>query len=156
MAVTVTVSDIIDGYPPEHAPGHKVEWMLKRIPIMQKCVQHDAGDWDGYSTDDFFNVPDDTFIKQVLVYISEAFTNSVTLTIGDGTDPDGIMDSTAIAPQAAGWKSSYNDAQPLSGGKYYATADTLDIVLGGATPTAGTIDIYVEYVRNWSELGLAP
>ena len=154
--MAITPVSIIEGLPPVQAPGMKVERMLRRIPIMKKCNRLDAGDWSGYATDDIFNVPADCFVTEVKCYIFEAFTASVTITLGDGTDPNGFLASATIDPDAVGWSSSLNDPTPYSGGKYYATADTIDIVIAGATPTAGTIDVYVEYIRDWSKLGLVP
>ena len=66
------------------------------------------------------------------------------------------MDSAAIAPQAAGMPSMKQDNQPGSGGVYmYSAKDTIDLTVAGATPAAGTIDVWVEVLFNADELGFS-
>lgn len=130
--------------PPIAAPGHDVAAMLKRIPVPIKADQLDAGDFAGFGTTQLFKVPPGFMVREIVVDITEAFTASVTMTIGDEGDPDRFMDNTVIVPTAAGMKSSKLDASPGSGGVYvYATGDTIDLVLAGATPSAGTIDVWL-------------
>lgn len=111
-------------------------------------VQVDAGDISGFDVVQLFNlnalhVP--IIVENILCDITEAFTASTTLTVGDGGDVDRFMDSTAVGPTATGTKNMNEDAQPGSSGYRYSTADTIDLVVGGVTPAAGTIDVYLFY-----------
>ncbi len=107
----------------------------------------DAGDLSGYGETQIFSVPAGSVILDIMVNITEAFSSSVTLEIGDGTAVDNFMDTTLFAPTATGTKGMKQDAQGRSGGGfYYAATDTIDISLAGATPTAGTAEIYLMYL----------
>jgi len=139
---------------PKHAPGKGVAKAARRQAVWMKAAQLDASDFSGYGTTQLVNMPADTMVTEILVNISEAFTASVTLTIGDGADVDRFLDSASIAPQTAGFKSSKQDGQPASGGHIYATADSIDLVVAGATPSAGTIDVWFSYISDVSELDL--
>lgn len=108
---------------------------------------------EGVGTNPIFSVPAGAIILDLQVIITQAFTASVTATIGDGGDADRFMDSTQFAPQTAGGKSMKQDAQPGSGGHKYAAADTIDVVIAGATPAAGTAEIFLTYLidQNYAE-----
>lgn len=122
--------------------------------IMQQVgvahVQVDAGDVTGYDIVQLFNVGAFSFpilIVDIITRITEAFTASTTLGIGDGTSTSRFLDTSAIAPTATGYASMKQDANANSPGLVYTAAETIDMVFGGATPTAGTIDIYLIYAR---------
>ena len=99
------------------------------------------------------NVPKDMIILGVATRISTAFSASVTLKIGDGDDDDCFTDSTHIAPTVAetlgvftpGFKATMIAA---AGGKQYLAADTIDIVVGGATPATGVMDVLINYIDS--------
>ena len=145
----------INTIPPKHMPGKGVVDVVRKQPFLVKAAQLDAGDFTGYGTTQMLNVPANTMVTDIFLNISEAFTASVTMTVGDGADADRFMDSTAIAPQTVGWKSMKQDAQPGSGGYIYTSADTIDLTLAGATPSAGTMDVYFSCVLNVDEIGLS-
>ena len=110
-------------------------------------VQVDDSDFPGYGLTELFSLPAGAVILDLMVNITEAFGSSVTMVLGDGTTGDLFMDSTIFAPNATGTKGMKQDAQGGSGGGYhYAAADTLDITVAGATPTAGTAEIYLQYL----------
>ena len=108
---------------------------------------------EGVGVDSIFSLPAGAIVLDLQVIITQAFTASVTATIGDGVDPDRFMDSTQFAPQTLGGKSMKQDAQPGSGGHKYAAADTIDITIAGATPAAGTAEIFLTYLidQNYAE-----
>ena len=73
---------------------------------------------------------------------------TVTATFGDGSDVDGLIaaiDSAATAGTATGTTGAYLQAgtapYAILGGKAYAAADTLDLVLGGTV--AGTEELLI-------------
>ena len=133
---------------PQHAPGDKVAEVLKRIPQIVRADRLDAGDFAGDTTIELFNVPADTMIVEVMCNISEAFTGSTTIGIGDGGSTSRFMDTTVVAPTVAAGTSSKQDLSVGSGMHHYVAADTIDLILSGATPTAGTIDVYIAYILN--------
>jgi hypothetical protein len=103
------------------------------------------------------NVPAGTLVLDVLAYTREAWTASVTLTVGDGTDADGFLASAKIAPTSAQSNGILKGmdvatAEAFSGGRLYSAADTIDVVVGGADPDAGITDFYIVYIENASEL----
>lgn len=133
---------------PEHAPGDGVAEVLKRIALHVRADRLDAADFTGDLTIELFNIPADTLIVDVYAWVSEAFTASSTLEIGDGDDTNRYLDAAALVVTTAGWKSAKQDASPGSGAYLYSTANTIDVLSDGATPTAGTLDVYVSYILN--------
>ena len=124
-------------------PGHPYVGSSPQVAYNQL----DASDFAGYATEELFNVPVGAVILDLMVNITEAFSTSVTVELGDGADPNRFMDTTLFAATAAGTKGMKQDAQPGSGGgHHYAAADTIDAVLAGATPAAGTAEFYLQYV----------
>jgi len=113
-------------------------------------VQIDAGDISGYDVVQLFNIGAFSFpilITDIITEITEAFTASTTLGIGDGTSTSRFLDTSAIAPTSTGYASMKQDGNANSPGIRYTAAETIDMVVGGATPSAGTIDIYLMYSR---------
>ena len=135
---------------PSHSSGHGVAQILNTAIIGVKADQLDAGDFAGDTTSQLFTAPAQCFVFDVILNISEAFTASTTIEIGDGVDPNRFFDTTSAAATAAGFKSMKQDTQPGSGGHVYTAQDTIDLVLSGATPTAGTIDVYLFYTLQAS------
>ena len=78
---------------------------------------------------------------------------TVTATFGDGSDVDGLIasiDSSATAGTATGAAGAYlqSGTTPFTilGGKAYAAADTLDLVLGGTVAGTEELIIIIERV----------
>lgn len=99
-----------------------------------------------------FQVPAGTFVHTVGTVVYQAMDGSPTLTIGDGDDTDGYLDSTDIAPGTAGSvttpaiKLSEDGGNPYANGKYYAVADTIDAVwVIGTSPTTGVLKGFITY-----------
>ena len=76
---------------------------------------------------------------------------TVTATFGDGSDVDGLIaaiDSAATAGTATGTVGAYLQAgtapYAILGGKAYAAADTLDLVLGGTVAGNEELIIVIE------------
>jgi hypothetical protein len=109
-----------------------------------------GADQDTY---ELFSVPANTLVLDVFSLTTEAWTASVTITVGDGTDADGFLASAKIAPQsdvATGLvsRTSKATAEAFAGGKLYESADTIDAVVAGANPDAGKTDFYILYIEN--------
>lgn len=99
---------------------------------------------------ELFGVPAGTFIERVATSVAIAWTTSVTITIGDGTQAAGFMASADIAPQTAVTtgvlvSSIGAAAEAYVNGRYYAAADTIDATIAGATPAAGELNVWVVY-----------
>jgi len=104
-----------------------------------------------------FNIPANCLVLEVLAYTHTAWTTSVTMNIGDGTDTDGFLATAKIAPTSAQTNGIVKStaaatAEAFAGGKLYTSADTIDAVIGGATPVVGQTDVYIKYIENVSAL----
>lgn len=98
-----------------------------------------------------FNVPAGMMVLDVFSIVNTAFTTSLTANIGDGDDTDGWLATAKVAPTTAVTtgihkRSTLPTAEAYAGGKVYAAADTIDVLIGGATPAAGQMDVYVLYL----------
>lgn len=88
----------------------------------------------------------------VSVYIPELFAGGTPLLDVGDSDPDGWIDQLEITATTAGTYSGVAAAYAVTG-KYYASADTIDVVVS-ASLTAGTAYIIVQYY-DLSDLDLA-
>lgn len=99
-------------------------------------------------------IPAGSFIPPygVSVYIAEVFDGgSPLLDVGD-SDPDGWVDQTEITATTLGSYSGVAADYAVTG-KYYSSADTIDVVVS-ASLTAGTAYVVVRYY-DWSDLDVA-
>lgn len=85
-------------------------------------------------------VPAGSLVFDVAVVVTTAFNATTpTLTVGDGSDPDGYLDDTDIGLATAATattpavKLARNSSNPYANGKYYAEADTIDFVFDPGT-----------------------
>jgi hypothetical protein len=91
-------------------------------------------------------VPSHTFVSKVIAHVETAFSATGTVDCGDGTDPDGWIDTLQMSAAAVGIKlgtggdSAYWTAQ----GKGYTSADTIDVYV--ADGTSGSLFIMAELV----------
>ena len=113
--------------------------------------------FDAQETLAIFNVPANCLVVDMWAYTPTAWTASVTLDAGDGDDPNGWLATAKVAPTSAqtdglAKRSTKATAEAYAGGKLYLVADTIDIVIGGATPLVGQSDIYMAYIENVSAL----
>lgn len=104
-----------------------------------------------------FNVPANCFVLEVMAYTPTAWTTSTTINIGDGDDTDGWLATAKVAPTSAqtnGIVKSTNvsTAEAYSGGKLYLAADTIDALIGGATPVVGKTEVFVRYIPDYTAL----
>jgi len=94
------------------------------------------------------DVPAGTFIPPhgIAIEVLTAFAGGTpSLDIGDGDDPDGWIDTTAITEATPGTYADVDAALAVTG-KYYASADTIDAVVS-ASLTAGKAYVLV-YMLN--------
>jgi hypothetical protein len=106
-------------------------------------------------------IPAGGVVRGVGFYLETAFdggsTNSLTIDVGDGDDPDGYIDGVQIAVDATEVIYAWNNgdlvqaADVVNHGKLYTAADTLDILLTGShalnTIDTGKINIFVDMLR---------
>jgi hypothetical protein len=102
-------------------------------------------DADTNTTVQALEVPAKTFVAEVLLLITTAFDGGTpSVDVGDGDDADGWIDSGAITAATTGVYRGDETAGMIGafqlGGKYYATADTIDAVVS-ASLTAGAARI---------------
>lgn len=103
------------------------------------------------------NVPAGAIVVDVKSNVDTAFTALATLDIGDGTDTNGFLATAKVAPQSAVssgvLKSMLSGTQEaFAGGRKYAAADTIDLVLGGADLDAGLLSVWVSYIEDETQL----
>ena len=103
---------------------------------------------DTNTTKKVLEIPAKTFVRSVQIVVTEAFAGGTpSLDVGDGDDPDGWIDTADITETTIG---SYrgteaNTANEADLGKYYAAADTIDVVVS-ASLTDGTAYVIAEVV----------
>ena len=129
------------------------------IKVKKVTLGFDEGDVqvDATGAVAIFNVPANTLVLDVLAYTREAWTATLTLDVGDGTDPDGFLATAKVAPtseQTDGLLKRMTEAtaEAYAGGKLYAAADTIDATIGVAAPDAGITDFYVLFIENVNPL----
>lgn len=89
------------------------------------------------------DVPAGTFIPPhgIAIVVETAFAGGTpSLDIGDGDDPDGWIDTTAITEATPATYADV-DAAYAAAGKYYSAADTIDAVVS-ASLTAGEAYVF--------------
>ena len=100
-------------------------------------------------------LPEGAVVTGGFAMILEAFPASVTLEVGDDGDIDRYLDAaggapgTAVYPQAGSiGEQTLNDLQYLAPTGYkYTAANSIDVVVGGAAPTAsGKLRLCVKYI----------
>jgi hypothetical protein len=164
MAATIT--DFVSGNP-VYAPDQENQVFV----ISNKLDFGDIDDYpgSGVTTGDvvqLLDVPAGMIVNAVGVHI---YSNSGTVaattvsasTVGDGSDADGWITDVDLAPSASGVSSTYEDGisgayQTTYGGKYYSSADTIDITIGtvaGVDYTSGVTGIELGV---WAEGIMAP
>lgn len=114
-----------------------------------------------------FSIPANTIIHSVRAWVETAVTGATSEIVGDGTDTNGFLEdgfaaSTGVYPlynqdAASTFVGAYQldstdgatdaaDVSIVPANKFYATADTIDFIIGG-TATAGKIHFFVEFTR---------
>lgn len=103
-----------------------------------------------------------TFVQEVGIFVSEAFTTSgsnASLKIGDGVDDDGFLTVAATAIQTIDTVTTLASASSTAyaTGKYYSVDDTIDFVFVAATAgaSAGCVKGFV-VLSNVSLEGIEP
>jgi hypothetical protein len=98
---------------------------------------------------ELFNLPAKTLVFRVGYDVTVAEGATATFDLGDGSDTDGYLNDISLNSVASGVMTlALTDASPgvtvtaYSGGKYYSSADTIDMVLNN-----NSIDVAV--VRVW-------
>ncbi len=106
---------------------------------------------DAQATYQIASIPAGTVVLSVLTRVIAAFSTFVTIGIGDGASTSGWLATTKIAPTSAETAGLYQTTQlatadAYAGGKKYLADDTIDAIIGGATPAAGQLEVLIHYV----------
>lgn len=104
-----------------------------------------------------FSVPAGFYCRNLIVMHKTVWNASVTMTFGDGDDVDGYLTDAHNDPQTDDDTLGIPAASIANDGAYnmghfYAAADTIDVVVAGANPSAGLTEIYAEVV-DWNDFG---
>lgn len=146
------------GFPKNERLTHKILWELNN---------NDADFSDATGTLAIFSVPAGCVIHSVRANVITAVTGATSEIVGDGSDTngyivDGFAAATGVFPlcaqdaattfvgayqfnQVAG-ATDAADVTNVPTGKLYASADTIDFIIGG-TATAGKIEFIIEFTR---------
>lgn len=82
-------------------------------------------------------VPANTLVTSVVLNVTTAEGGTLTLDVGDGADPDGYLDGVnGNAVAAYSLAPSAGTPTGLADGKFYASADTIDVTTVNAADTA--------------------
>lgn len=104
---------------------------------------------DTNTTVQAIEIPAKTFVPPygVSVYVAEAFAGGTpSLDVGDGDDVDGWVDTLDITETTVAAYSGSETNSPIAvKGKYYATADTIDVVVS-ASLSGGTAYVLVQTI----------
>lgn len=87
---------------------------------------------DANTTKPVIQVPANTLVTQVLIYIHTLLDGGTpSIDVGDGTNDDGWIDTTDITETTVGIYGGVSAGAvfAIAGGKFYATADTIDAVI---------------------------
>lgn len=102
------------------------------------------------------NIPAGAHVLAVLANIDTAWTATLTLTLGDAASAAGYFASADLAPQTAvstgAFKNSLKFSGAYTGGKFYASASTIDVVIGVAAPAAGKMTVWIIYADQFAGL----
>lgn len=143
--------------PPKTAWSERISEAVQRAGFMVKSnrITHDHIPGDAQLV--LWNVPAKTIIKNIRWGIIGAF-DAGAFTIGTEADEDRYVDATQAMEDTVGWYSMLQDAQPGSGMDYISTSGSAasPSLFFTGTPSAGTLDAYIEYIPYADELGLEP
>lgn len=81
-------------------------------------------------------IPAGALVDEVFCVVKTAQGATCTATVGDGADADGWDASVNLNAAANVTTSALEGTDAYAVGKYYATADTIDLVLGHTTDAA--------------------
>ena len=82
------------------------------------------------------NIPAGMMVHDVGLIVITVEGETASADVGDGAVADGFLDGvdlTALGSSATGAYNSLNDASEYKGGKYYSSADTIDVTFVTAT-----------------------
>lgn len=88
------------------------------------------------------------FVHNISWDVETAFTASVTFTLGDGQHADGYAAAADVSATVISTGCAYEDTSAgnaYNRGRRYPATDAIDIVVGGADPAVGCINVYCIY-----------
>jgi len=101
------------------------------------------------STTALFSIAKGQAVLAIFARVDVARVAGTSVTVGDGSDVDGLFTETELASTAAGRKAGAGAYLAASGGKIYNAADTVDAVLTG-TPTTMPDIVFEILILNTS------
>jgi hypothetical protein len=150
MAASLTAPKILSV--PGNAQGNQSRPVKVARITMGSAATNDV-QVDAQATYQLLSIPAGTLVLSVRARVITAFSTSVTITLGDTNAAAGYLSSAKIAPTSADavgipTASHVGTEDAYSGGRKYLAADFLKAVIGGATPAAGKLEIFVEYIEG--------
>jgi hypothetical protein len=127
MAQTISIADT----------GH---YGRQDILVARAIVKTGTGfDTVTQTTETCLAIPAGAIVVGGYIYVSDATTAAVTVTVGDGGSAARYLGATSAA--------AFGRTVLVPTGYKYTSDDTIDMVFGGADPAAnGVIELVVEYI----------
>ncbi len=110
--------------------------------VLEREVDFAATNYAGTDVLQLIDIPAKTLVLTVVSDVVTAEGGTLTYDVGDGSDPDGFIDGAngnsvgTTASSLALTEGAPNTITGYSGGKFYAAADTLDMVINNAADAA--------------------
>lgn len=121
---------------------------ISKIHIDMSVAAAALGTIDGSASDviQIWDIPYPCWIKACWVHVTTAEGATATVAVGDGGNTAGYMGAGSI--NAAAWLvPAITDAYMATNGKFYNSADTLDLLFGTAADIdTAVFDVYVAWV----------
>lgn len=98
---------------------------------------------------ELFGIKADTWVRAAFVKVTKAEGAAATGQLGDGTDPNGFIETAGLNLNATGWYSSLITSAfslATAGGKIYAADDTVDLTIDSAAVDVAVAHLYLETV----------
>lgn len=105
----------------------------RKCYVIEKTIDCSVNELGSGDTAELLAIPAGTFVSAVFTDVTTAEGSAATVTVGDGTDPNGWATSANVNAVAVTWGAG---AYPTAMGKLYSAADTIDIVTSAAFDTA--------------------
>jgi hypothetical protein len=131
------IGEIFKGYSPAVRKMHKVSF-----GVASADPDVDVAEIATYT---LINVEVPIVVFGLHVQVAEAFTASVTATIGDSDGADRYIADTTINPAASG--AVLIGATGLTVPYVLNSGLDIEVVIGGATVAAGLCNVYIEYAE---------
>ena len=151
---------------PIFAPGQEMSELARMTPRIKRGpdiagAAGAASTAGTTSTLALFNVPANTFVKEIILDVQNKLATSCRqgFTVGDTSDVDRFFTSSAALVHSVGSRSSLRAITPVAsgGGEFYSSAKTINAYRKSSSKgsTTGHIHTYIVYIPNTDYFNVA-